>query len=424
MYPVGSSGAASVGAARPTRRPHGRFLRGAPIPAIVARAGPVGAFLRSSRPALGPRRLCLACRVRSGARAPPPLRGPRPRFAAVARPGPLRRLAPVFSLGRLCALSRSAGARCAASSLLPCPRFAAGFLFGRPCCPRARPWSARGHGGRLLAPCRGFGPGGSVAAPGSAAAPPFFSAGAALAARGCRRLLRFAVGAVCALGFSPRPSRPRRPAGAPGKREARSEGSAPAAWPAFLAALLRAPRRAARGPATASGAIDKPKIVNRALTSSCGRGIFGVRGSFRSFWGLLRGSPWTAISATWYLTRRRFFHALFAAPAALSYSIQGRQSAERNKTSVILLRSLGPKKNGPWCGPSEPLRCPLATFGGFGPVLTLNKIMVLCRSAGASTCLSTSSYIMRARLSRLFPSGRCAPPTAFGRQPLVCHGVD
>jgi hypothetical protein len=102
----------------------------------------------------------------------------------------------------------------------------------------------------------------------------------------------------------------------------------------------------------------------------------------------------------------------------------GRQSAERNKTSVILLRSLGPKKNGPWCGPSEPLRCPLATFGGFGPVLTLNKIMVLCRSAGAFTCLSTSSYIMRARLSSLFPSGRCAPPPAFGRQPLVCHGVN
>lgn len=53
--------------------------------------------------------------------------------------------------------------------------------------------------------------------------------------------------------------------------------------------------------------------------------------------------------------------------------------------SIILLRSLGPKIFGPRCGPSEPLRCPLATFGGFGPVLSRIKIMVLCRSPLRST---------------------------------------
>ena len=45
----------------------------------------------------------------------------------------------------------------------------------------------------------------------------------------------------------------------------------------------------------------------------------------------------------------------------------------------ILLRSARPNKNRPKCGPAEPLRRPLATFGGFGPVLTRTKIMVLFR---------------------------------------------
>lgn len=56
---------------------------------------------------------------------------------------------------------------------------------------------------------------------------------------------------------------------------------------ALLAALLRAPRPASRGPATDFFPVDSPKIVNRALTSPRGRGIFALRGSFHSFGGRL-----------------------------------------------------------------------------------------------------------------------------------------
>lgn len=75
--------------------------------------------MRTPRPALGPLRLCLACRVRVGAAGPPLMR----------RPAPPRLLA----LGHLCAAYRgSAGARWARLSV-PCRRFSAGSLGGRPC---------------------------------------------------------------------------------------------------------------------------------------------------------------------------------------------------------------------------------------------------------------------------------------------------
>ena len=185
-------------------------------------------------------------------------------------------------------------------------------------------------------------------------------------------------------GFSPPPflplSRPR-------------QGSPPAG--AALAAS--APMRCSPPALTRPGR----EICPAGLTSARFRGMLVRRCPFRSFGGRpSRGVRGRRKSRLVLSTRRLFScsglpssHAenptLANAPAACNYLIPVRQSAERNKTSVILLRSLGPKINRPMRGPSEPLRCPLATFGGFGLVLALNKIMVLCRSARCSHLPST-----------------------------------
>jgi hypothetical protein len=85
---------------------------------------------------------------------------------------------------------------------------------------------------------------------------------------------------------------------------------------------------------------------------------------------------------------------------------------ERNKI-FILLRSLLPKKLRP--APRRP-----RTHTG----RSAHKIMVLWRLACGRTTLSTTSYIMRALLSSAFSSGFGPAASAFGRQLLVCQGVN
>ena len=90
----------------------------------------------------------------------------------------------------------------------------------------------------------------------------------------------------------------------------------------------------------------------------------------------------------------------------------------------ILLRSSGFLFGQLYQLPSEPLRRPLAPFGGFGIVLGRNKIMVLCRLARCFHLPSSLSYTLRAALSSLFASGAAPAPSALGMQPLVCHRID
>lgn len=332
MYTAGSSGAASVGAARPTRRPHGRFLRGAPIPSIVARAGPVGAFLRSSRPALGPRRLCLACRVRSGAPAPPPLRGPGPapsalrRGRAAASPCPrffARPLVRAFALRglSLCRVFPAAlpSVRCGLPVRSPLLPLGAALVSARP--RGAAPCPLSGLRARRLRRGPRFG--------GCAAV--FFRGGRS----GCARLpplaaLRRGCCLVLRVLPAPLPSPPPR-WGSGEARGLRPWGFAPPLWFALLAPLSRLPGRAARGPATDFFPVVSPKIVNRALTAERKRAILVVRGPFRS---LFRG-PREFYSVSVDGKKRRLVFdqaALFScplanAPAALSYLITGRHSA-------------------------------------------------------------------------------------------------
>ena len=220
----------------PSPRP---LLRRGPCPC----AGP----LRGAPPA-------AASRARSVARLPrafPALAGPAPRRCP---PGSRAR-----ALVRPCGPPRPLAGP---AVLRPCPRCAAGSLFGRPCSgscsaralrgfpagsPPRRP--LRGFGGGLLrprGPLRPFGPlvWGPLA-PGA-----FWAARPARA--GLAALLRGCCGG-CGLrpGLPPRPCRPLR--GLAGCAWL-FEGFAPAAWAALFAPLLRAPRRAAPAPGAAAAA--------------------------------------------------------------------------------------------------------------------------------------------------------------------------
>ena len=210
-YPAGSSGAASVGAARPARRPLGPLLRRGPEPAIVVRA-----LLRTSRPSLGPLRLRLACRVRSGAARPPPLRGPGPRpsrRASLAGAGPPC-VPPRFAARPLVRRFAAPWALAGPVWLWPRPCFASGSLFGRPCFVAALGLCQRVVSrGVPLRPPPGLRARGLPALPpGAAFGPRFLSRGRAVfgSARPCR-LVAFPwasapfSAATRFVGFSPAP---------------------------------------------------------------------------------------------------------------------------------------------------------------------------------------------------------------------------
>lgn len=80
--------------------------------------------------------------------------------------------------------------------------------------------------------------------------------------------------------------------------------------------------------------------------------------------------------------------------------------AERNKTSVILLRSDSAKENRPLTALPEPLRCPLGPgplSRACAPVLSRNKINGFVSFGSLALLLSTQSYTIAAHLSSLAP---------------------
>jgi len=246
------------------------------------------------RPAFCPLRVrCCAgapapARVRFGAARPRAVAPPSPRPpGSPARPvcaavrlrgrslGPLRFALPSLRCGlpvvALAALRRGFALRVPAPGPPGASRCFGGFP--RRCAPR-RAAPARG-------PARACGPlGGGLSAPG-----PFGCA------RGLPRLLRFSGFCVprC-LGSQARPGapccvlpcapRPPPPLGAPGARG--PLGLRPALGRASRAPVA-CPRRAARAArCRIPAAVVSPKIVNRVLTEARKRGIFEVRGPFRS----------------------------------------------------------------------------------------------------------------------------------------------
>lgn len=224
------NGAAAASAGRGPRPHPGATPARGYAKAVVGGWAPLGPFFAQSpsgtRPAAA---VALRGCVRGRAPPPPPLRGPGPAHSALRRGRAALALPPASSLGRLCAAARLRG-RSLCRVWFRCGiRSAAGFLFGRPCfappCVSQRPAA----GGPLRAPFGASGPVAPARPPPPAVGGLFSrSAGAGrVAARGCRRLLRFAVGAALCFGFSLRPSRPRRPAGAPGKRVASGLGAPP-----------------------------------------------------------------------------------------------------------------------------------------------------------------------------------------------------
>lgn len=150
--------------------------------------GPVGRFLRSRRPALGPLRRGLACRVRRRAAGPPPLRGAAPAFAPGGGPGPPLPLPPLFRSGGLCAAARLRG-RSLAPSARPLPSLRCGLPRGGSPLLRLRrgPWAARGRGGF------GCGPPSGLRARRLPALPPGAGGARAVCPRGAGRLLRAAL---------------------------------------------------------------------------------------------------------------------------------------------------------------------------------------------------------------------------------------
>lgn len=223
---------------------------------------------------------------RFGAARPPPLRGAVPALCALGPFGPPRPRPPGLP-PRLPRSGSGAGPlpRFRPRSLPPlpgpCPRCAAGSLFGRPCFvsgaalglrvgppgpPRpvrcaasgaagSRPGGLRGPSGRLSG---AVGPRGVGCAP----AP----------ARACCAPLRRRFGCRWVLPCAPPPRRPRW--GLRGARCPFGWASPPAARVALIAPLLRPPRRAARAPVRRFRAVDSPEIVNRGLHTSCKRPAF------------------------------------------------------------------------------------------------------------------------------------------------------
>ena len=113
-------------------------------------------FSRRPRPALGPLRLCLACRVRCRAAPPQPLRGLAPAFRPWARPG--RSPRPPFPRSATCARWRAPRALAGPGCLRPRSRCAAGFLAGALAALALGPCAARGPAGGSLLPLGGVVP--------------------------------------------------------------------------------------------------------------------------------------------------------------------------------------------------------------------------------------------------------------------------
>ena len=289
----------------------------APRPAIVCGAGPVGVASGPFCPLRVPP--CAGApapaRGRCGAARPPPPRGAVPAPCALGPVGPPRPrppgLPPRLSRSALCAAARLLRRSLAPSACGPAlaalrPSCSVGLAprgLG-PCAARGPagappPRPLRGFGGGWLPPRGPARPSGPLVwgpwPPGLLAARARLRALAALL-----RVLRPALLGLAALrpgalpGFSLLPPRPCRPAGAPGERKARKGGVAPRCKGCVSRRPCAGPPAGPCGPRCRFfGPVDKPKIVNRPLTSASVCAIFDLaRPVALLFWGcplILRG---------------------------------------------------------------------------------------------------------------------------------------
>lgn len=208
--------------------------------------------------------------------------------------------------------------------------------------------------------------------------------------------------------------RPPPPLGAPGARG--PLGLRPALGRASRAPVA-GPQRAARAARCGlSGPVNNPKIVNHPLTAARKRGILEVRGPFRSLGGRRKVSVDGTKPRLVFDQAGLLFYPPPRARSAFSHSILVRQTRLTQQNLCYFVAFSRSKRNRPRTGPSEPLRWPLAPFGGFGNLLTRNKIMVLCR-------LPRCIHLHRHYLTGTGPACQALfrPGFARRRRPLACN---